>query len=162
MGQEFWLGASAGAVILAVLVAGMILIAGGGRTGLALKIFGRALRDKVFAEKVKPLLVTMVEAPKPKKPSGVPLRMLALLQREGRLLDFLMEDISAAPDAQVGFGVREMHRKCQEAIRKALDLQPVLPNNENDTVQVSAGFDPSAVRLTGNVTGSPPFRRPPL
>jgi hypothetical protein len=84
--------------------------------------------------------------------------MLALLQREGRLLDFLMEDISAAPDAQVGFGVREMHRKCQEALRKAVDLEPVLPNNENETVEVSAGFDPSAIRLTGNVAGSPPFR----
>src|SRR5207248_6217728 len=125
-----------------------------------LKVLGRTLSDKLFAAKVKPLLVTVIETPKPTKPSGVPLRMLALLQREGRLLDFLMEDISAAPDAQVGFGVREMQRKCQEAIRKALDLAPVLPNNENDTVTVPAGFDPSAVRLTGNVAGAPPFRGP--
>jgi hypothetical protein len=158
MGQEFWLGASAGAVILAALVTLLLFAVGGGRTGLALKALGRTLSDKVFAEKVKPLLGAPAEAPKPAKPDGRPLRMLALLQREGRLLDFLMEDISGAPDAQVGFGVREMHRKCQEALRKALDLAPVLPNNENDTVEVAAGFDPSAVRLTGNVAGQPPFR----
>lgn len=158
MGQEFWLGASAGAVILAVLLAGLLLVMGGSRTGLALKALGRTLRDQQFADKVKPLLVTVIEPPKPVKPSGAPLRMLMILQREGRLLDFLMEDISGAADAQVGFGVREMHRKCQDAIKKAIDLEPVLPGNENDTVTVSAGFDPSAIRLTGNVAGSPPFR----
>ena len=103
------------------------------------------------------MLAATIEPPRPVKPSGDPLRMLAVLQREGRLLDFLMEDISGAADAQVGFGVREMHRKCQEAIEKALDLEQVLPNNENETVTVAAGFDPSAVRLTGNVAGSPPF-----
>src|SRR5207248_9588027 len=112
------------------------------------------------AVKVRTLLVAVSEATKQTEPSGVPLSMLALLQREGRRLDFLMEDISAAPDAQVGFGVREMQRKSQETIRKAVDLAPVLPNNENDTVTVPAGFDPSAVRLTGNVAGAPPFRGP--
>jgi len=44
------------------------------------------------------------------------------------------------------------------AIKKALDLEPVLPNNENDSVEIPAGFDPSAIRLTGNVAGQPPFR----
>ncbi len=156
MGQDFWLGASAGAAILAVLVAGVLLVVGGGRTSLGLKALGRTLSDKIFAEKIRPMLAG--EPPKPRKPSGEPLRMLALLQREGRLLDFLLEDISAAPDAQVGFGVREMHRKCQEALKKALDLAPVLPNNEMESVDVPAGFDPSAVRLTGNVAGQPPFR----
>src|SRR5205807_3544888 len=103
-------------VILAAATAGLLTIVGGSRTGLALKALGRTLRDKLFAAKIKPLLAG--EPPKPAKPSGEPLRMLALLQREGRLLDFLMEDISAAPDAQVGFGVREMHRKCQAALKK--------------------------------------------
>jgi hypothetical protein len=156
MEQQFWLGATTGAVILAASVAGLLTIVGGARTGLALKALGHTLRDKAFAAKIKPMLVP--EPPKPKKPSGEPLRMLALLQREGRLLDFLMEDISGAPDAQVGFGVREMHRKCQTALKKALDLAPVLPSNEMETVEVPAGFDPSAVRLTGNVAGQPPFR----
>ena len=34
------------------------------------------------------------------------LRLLALLQREGRLVDFLMEDIAGATDQQIGMGGR--------------------------------------------------------
>jgi Domain of unknown function (DUF2760) len=132
MGQEFWMGLGAGAAVGAIVAAMVVYL-----------LFGKAKAP---------------EPPKPTKPSGAPLRMLALLQREGRLLDFLMEDISGAPDAQVGYGVREMHRKCQDAIKKALDLEPVLPNNEDDSVEINAGFDPSAIRLTGNVAGSPPFK----
>src|SRR5262245_16439478 len=68
MGQEFWMGLGAGAAVGAIIAAIVVYL-----------IFG----------KPKP-----PEPPKPAKPSGAPLRMLALLQREGRLLDFLMEDIS--------------------------------------------------------------------
>ncbi|HEV3146764.1 MAG TPA: DUF2760 domain-containing protein [Gemmataceae bacterium] len=97
------------------------------------------------------------EEKKPAKPSGAPLRLLALLQREGRLVDFLMEDISAASDQQIGFGVREIHRNCQQALKKVVELMPVLPQEQDADVTVSAGFDPSAIRLTGNVAGQPPF-----
>ena len=133
MGQEFWMGLAVGAAIAAIAAGAVGFLMG--------------------SKKAKP-----PEPPKPAKPSGAPLRMLAVLQREGRLLDFLMEDISGAPDAQVGYGVREMQRKCQETLKKALDLETVLPHKEDETVEVSAGFDPSAVRLTGNVAGQPPFK----
>ena len=156
MGQEFWLGASAGALILAVLVLGVLFVIGGGRTGLGLKALGRTLSDKVFAEKIKPMLAG--EPPKPKKPSGEPLRMLALLQREGRVLDFFLEDISAASDEQVGAGVRELHRKAQEVLKDRLVLEPVIAKEEESHVEVPPGFDPSAIRLTGNVSGQPPFK----
>jgi hypothetical protein len=96
--------------------------------------------------------------PPPPKRSAEPLRLLALLQREGRVLDFFLEDISAASDEQVGAGVRELHRKAQAALKEHLTLEPVLPQAEGETVEVPPGFDPSAVRLTGNVTGQPPFR----
>lgn len=159
MGQEFWYGATAGAVVLAILLLGLLYLLGGSRTGLGLKALARTWRDPAFAEKIQPLLAPpRVEPAKPTRPSGVPLRLLALLQREGRLLDFLMEDISAANDAQIGVAVREVHRKCQEALKKALDLEPILPQHENETVEVPAGFDPSAIRVTGNVAGQPPFR----
>jgi hypothetical protein len=90
--------------------------------------------------------------------SPEPLRLLALLQREGRLLDFLLEDISAATDDQIGAGVRELHRQAQAVIKEHLVLEPVLAKSEGETVEVPAHFDPSAIRLTGNVTGQPPFR----
>ena len=94
----------------------------------------------------------------PPKPSGAPLRLLALLQREGRLLDFLMEDVQAYSDAQIGSAVRDIHRTCRKALQDHLVLEPVLAEAEGAEVTVPAGFDPSAVRLTGNVTGQPPFR----
>jgi uncharacterized protein DUF2760 len=158
MNQDFWLGAAAGAAILAVAVAGLLAALGGKRLGLGLKALGRTLRDPRFAEKIQPLLSEASAPPKPAKPSGAPLRMLGLLQREGRLLDFLMEDLSGAQDVQVGFGVRELHKQCQQILRKTLELEPVLPGEQDAAVEVAADFDPSAVRLTGNVSGSPPFK----
>jgi hypothetical protein len=145
-----------------VLVVGGVLLlalgAGSGRFGLAWQAFRRVLGDPAFAEKVRPLLAAGPEVPKPARRSGEPLRLLALLQREGRVLDFFLEDISGAGDEQVGAGVRELHRKAQEVLKEHLVLEPVLPQPEGATVEVPPGFDPSAVRLTGNVTGQPPFR----
>ncbi|MGD1082228.1 MAG: DUF2760 domain-containing protein [Candidatus Sulfotelmatobacter sp.] len=36
-------------------------------------------------------------------------QMLALLQRDGRLVDFLEEDVSSYPDGQLGAAVRSIH-----------------------------------------------------
>ncbi len=74
------------------------------------------------------------------------------------MLDFLLEDIQGAADEQLGAGVRELHRKAQAVVKDHLVLEPVLPHNEGETVEVPPSFDPSAIRLTGNVTGQPPFR----
>jgi Domain of unknown function (DUF2760) len=145
-------------IALVVYLVVLFLVAKGSleRIRLALRCELKTLRDASFADKVKTLLApTKPEAP---KPSGVPLRLLALLQREGRLLDFLLEDIQAYPDAQIGATVREIHRQCRSALKEHLDLQPVLPQPEGSTVEITSGFDPSAIRLTGNVTGQPPFR----
>ena len=129
------------------------------RFGLALKAYLRVLGDAATAERIRPLLEPAAEeAAKPARLSPEPLRLLALLQREGRLLDFLLEDISAATVDQVGAGVRELHRQAQAVIKEHLVLEPVLAKNEGETVEVPASFDPSAIRLTGNVTGQPPFR----
>lgn len=95
--------------------------------------------------------------PPVKKPSGEPLRLLAILQREGRLLDFLLEDIAGYQDAQVGAAVRDIHRGCRKAIEEHVVLERILAGDEGQTVTVPSGFDPAAIRLTGNVTGQPPF-----
>ena len=147
-------------IVVRLLVA---LIAGKGslaRLGLAIRVFFRVMGDPALAERVRLLLETppVEEAKKPAKLSPEPLRLLTLLQREGRLLDFLLEDIQGAPDEQVGAGVRELHRKAQAVIKEHLVLEPVLPKNEGETVEVPPSFDPSAIRLIGNVTGQPPFR----
>jgi hypothetical protein len=127
------------------------------RVGLSCKASWRVLRDPDAAAKVEALL----GPPKPTtppKPSGAPLRLLTLMQREGRLLDFLLEDIGAYPNEQIGAAVRDIHKSCQHALKEHLVLEPVLSQPEDADVDVPAGFDPSAIRLTGNVTGQPPFR----
>ena len=145
--------------ILGTLIVGglVIFLVMGSNAGLAFQALGRLRRDAQFRDKLAALLAPPKEAGPP-KPSGEPLRILALLQRDGRLLDFLLEDIQAYPDAQIGAAVRDIHRQCQAALKEHLVLEPVLPKGEGETVEVPAGFDPSAIRLTGNVTGQPPFR----
>ena len=147
----------AGVVALKLLV---LLILGGGSMGrvwLAVRAYWRTVADAAFAAKVQNLLTPPPPPPPPKR-SGEALRLLALLQRKGRLLDFLLEDIQGATNEQIGAGVRELHKESQSVLKEHLALAPVLPHAEGDTVDVPAGFDPSAVRLTGNVTGQPPFR----
>jgi hypothetical protein len=68
-----------------------------------------------------------------------------------------MEDITGAQDAQIGQAVREIHKKAQAAIKRHAVIEQVLAGDEGDTTTVPKGFDPSAVRVVGNVAGSPPF-----
>lgn len=146
-----------GAVLVLWLLYAIVSAGSLARYFAARQIAGRWLRDAMFAEKVNALAAPEKPAAPP-KPSAEPLRLLTLLQREGRLLDFLLEDIQAYADDQVGAAVRDIHRNCQKAIKDHLTLEPVLAQAEGTVVEISAGFDPSAIRLTGNVTGAPPFK----
>ncbi len=86
------------------------------------------------------------------------LRTLAYLQGEGRLVDFLMEDIAPYTDDQVGAAVRSVHADCRRALERLCDLAPVLDAPEGEEVEVPEGFDPHAIRIVGNVAGQPPLR----
>lgn len=125
---------------------------------LLLKTEWHIVTDQEFAKRVAGLFDKVAKEEKEKKPTAEPLRLLALLQREGRLVDFLLEDIHAYDDAQVGAAVRDIQQKCQSALREHVVMQPVLNKAEGEEVEIHAGFDPSAIRLTGNLTGKPPFR----
>jgi len=83
------------------------------------------------------------------------LQILAILQREGRLLDFLMEDISSYSDDQVGAAVRELHDHCQQALARHVTLEPVIDGVEG-TFANAPSKDPSVVRFVGNVPAKPP------
>lgn len=96
--------------------------------------------------------------PAPPKPTtDAAVQLLSLFQREGRLVDFLREDIQPYDDAQIGAAVRTIHQSCRAVLTEHLTLEPVLSGSEGDNVTVPKDFDPSAIRLTGNVTGEPPF-----
>lgn len=85
-------------------------------------------------------------------------QLLAILQRDGRLVDFLMEDLTAYQDAQVGAAVRDVHAGCRTALTRYADLVPVMDDEEGQTVTVDRGTDPATVKVTGTVTGEPPYR----
>ena len=85
------------------------------------------------------------------------LALLALLQREGRLVDFLREGLDTYSDADIGVAVRDIHRGCKKVIDEHFQLEAVMPGEEDTRVKVPAGFDPTEVRLIGKVSGEPPF-----
>ena len=85
-------------------------------------------------------------------------QMLALLQRDGRLVDFLEEDVSSYPDGQLGAAVRSIHTSCRQVLERYIKLEPILSSEEDEPVAVPVGFDPAAIKLVGNVTGEPPIR----
>jgi hypothetical protein len=97
--------------------------------------------------------------PAPREPDdAAALRLLGMLQEEGRFVDFLEEDLAPYPDAQIGAAARGIHEGCRKALHDRLVLEPVLTASEGDPVTVEPGFDPATIRLTGNVSGTPPFR----
>jgi hypothetical protein len=85
-------------------------------------------------------------------------QMLALLQRDGRLIDFLTENIAPYPDAQLGAAVRRIHETCRQVLDRYVKLESILNSEEDQPVTVQAGFDPAAIKLVGDVRGEPPIR----
>jgi hypothetical protein len=158
--NEPWVVVLVTLVVLVVLrFLALVALAGGDfkRVRLAERALWRVAADRGVAEKVRHVLEPPPPPPTP-KPSGEPLRMLAVLQRDSRFLDFFMDDINAASDEQILAFVKKMHPECQTSLKDHLELEPVITKAEGDSVEVPTGFDPSAIRLLGNVTGEPPFR----
>lgn len=87
------------------------------------------------------------------RPSDGALQMLGLLQRDSRLIDFLMEDIAGYSDEQVGAAVRNLHDQCRESLNRYLRLAPVIDGVEGTFTKLEIS-DPSAVKLLGNVPAS--------
>ena len=144
------------------------------RLGLALKAFLRVLRDRTFAEQLHRLLQGQTLAPATTEmPLADRLRadrvaqeasrsdaltLLATLQREARLIDFLMEDLASYDDAQIGAAARDVHRACAAELERMFALRPLRYQEEGAHVEILAGYDPVQITLTGNVTGQPPLR----
>ena len=114
---------------------------------------GTPVRKKAL--KPKPSKEVALE-PEPSKPDTA-LVFLSLLQKEGRFVDFLGEDLDRYADEQIGAAVRSVHQGCKKVLSGHLKLAPVLNADEGSKVDVPEGFDPASIKLTGNVTGDPPF-----
>lgn len=92
--------------------------------------------------------------PVPKASDGA-LQMLGILQRDARLVDFLMEDISGYQDDQVGAAVRPIHEQCRATLTRYVKLTPVIDGVEGSFTKASAAGGASAVKFIGNVPAGP-------
>jgi hypothetical protein len=131
-------------------------------------LFGRPLPDQLVPKQLPP--------PEPQKPVEKPpekekprvniahhqrdgaLALLALLQREGRFVDFVCDSVDGASDADIGAAAREVHRGCRKVLDQNLTFEPVMPGAEEAKVDVPKGFDPSEIRLIGEAKGEPPYK----
>jgi hypothetical protein len=85
------------------------------------------------------------------------LQLLALLQRDARLIDFVGEELGAYDDMQIGAAARVVHEGCAKVLREHFSIVPVRSEAEGSRLTLPAGFDAASVRLTGNVVGQAPF-----
>ncbi|MDW5441599.1 DUF2760 domain-containing protein [Polaromonas sp. SM01] len=142
------------------------------RLPLAFGAFFSILGNPVFASRVLGLsqpetpVPSPVPAPAP-APTPAPLKeassdaalqLLALLQRDARLIDFTQENLSSYSDAEIGGAARVVHEGCAKVLREHFTLAPVRAEEEGSRITLAAGFDARAIRLTGNVVGQAPFQ----
>jgi hypothetical protein len=147
---------------------------------IALKAFFLVLFNGALARRVDDVLQRRNEQPalpdtkhealaeRPKAPArpaapGKPARsdaitLLAALQREGRFVDFLKEELTGFSDAQIGAVARDLHRDCGKVVERMFAIEPLLSEAEGASIEVPSGFDAGRFRLVGNVSGTPPFR----
>ena len=126
-------------------------------------IFHGRIADDILAAFAVPAAAPVRVAPAPPVETRVETndraaQILAILQRDGRFVDFLMEDLGAYSNEQVGAAVRDVHRGCRQALDKYATLAPVFDAAEGSAVTVDAGSDAARVKVVGNAAGSPPFR----
>ncbi len=123
--------------------------------GLAIKAFFRALKNPKEARAF--LSDEKKEREKGKENDISHLRLLHMLQDAGRFIDFLKEDITSFSDAQVGAVVRDIHAECGKSLEDLITIRPVFKEEEGAEITVAQGFDPSEVKIVGNVKGKPPY-----
>jgi Domain of unknown function (DUF2760) len=139
-------------------------------------LFGKQLPTDAAKFLPAPEQPKLPPPPEPKEPKPEPkqpkvsaaqhhkegaLALLALLQREGRFVDFMRDPAmleAGTSDEDIGAAVRAVHRGCLKVFDQYLSLEPVMPQDEESKVTVPKGFDPSEIRLIGEAKGEAPFK----
>ena len=104
--------------------------------------------------KVVPIKATPAPAPKPQSgPNDGAVQILSVLQRDARLVDFLMEDISSYSDEQVGAAVRDVQLQARQSLERYLKLAPVIDGVEGDFTKTD-GLSGESLKLVGKVPPS--------
>jgi Domain of unknown function (DUF2760) len=121
-------------------------------------LFSGALSPGTLTElRLAPREAARPAAPPPPavRPADGALQLLSILQRDSRLIDFLMEDIAAYDDSQIGAAVRELHDQCRDAVNRYVSLEPVIDGVEGAFTKAPSS-DPAIVKFVGNVPAKPP------
>jgi len=120
---------------------------------VVLQLRRRATPPKLAAEPAYPAQ----QWPEDSRANAEVVHFLSMLQGKGRLVDFLMDDINAYSDTQVGAAARVIHAGCKGVLQEHFMISPVRTEPEGSTVQVPAGYSADEYRLIGRIAGAAPF-----
>jgi hypothetical protein len=104
-----------------------------------------------------PAAVVQPPAPAENQTEAEVVAFFALLQEKGRLVDFLMEDLTPYDDAQVGAAARVVHQGCRQVLQESFNITPISGAEEGSQVTVPAGYAADEYRIVGKLSGDPPF-----
>ncbi len=141
-----------------------------GRIGLAFRVFFKILSGTLPVDRLQALLAgsaatappaaasSPVSAPSPEARRSDAIGLLAALQREARFVDLVQEPLADYSDAQIGAAARDVLRDCHEVLSRMFALQPVIDAAENEPIETPVQVNAGRLRVSGHVTGEPPFR----
>lgn len=111
--------------------------------------------DQPAAEPAAPVTLSKPRpVPKPAATRSEALTLLAALQREGRLVDFLREDLGGATDAQIGAVARDLQRDCRAAVERFFAIAPLSEQAEGSRIELPAGYDAARYHVLGKSGGA--------
>ena len=147
--------------------------------GLALGAFLKCLFNRDFAQNVQGLAMgqyvksgmvetTALPTSEAQEPvtakipklhtDGSAIQMLAELQKEGRLIDFLEEDLSQYEDEEIGSSVRTIHEGCKKVMDQCLKKEKIIDQEEESSVRVNGDYDVHELKLSGRVSDKFPLK----
>jgi Domain of unknown function (DUF2760) len=158
------------AAVLIALLNALLLIPAMSAYTIPIAAFALLLAIAVFALSFFERRETPAPPPPPpvaaKPPPAPPERhaeaevvaFIGLLQEKGRLIDFLMDDVSLYDDSRVGAAARVVHFGCRDVLQEHLKVKPISDVEEGSQVIIPENYSVDEYRLMGKITGTPPFK----
>ncbi len=105
----------------------------------------------------KPEKIVTPKVTAPKSSNDQAILLLTLLQEKGRIIDFIMEDVTAYSDQEVAGAARVIHQGCKEVIKDCFNPEAVCNNEENSKITLEDGYSVTDYKIVGNISGTPPY-----
>jgi hypothetical protein len=128
--------------------------------GVAVLVLIAILADRSKTESAGPAekpAAPVAAAPLANQADSEVVNFLAILQERGRFIDFLMDDITAYSDAQVGAAGRVLHEGCKAVLLEHFGIRPMREEDEGSKITIPTGYAPDDYRLVGKIAGEAPF-----